>query len=316
MPCPICGRRLRRSGHRRDDRYGEPGRFPLLLCPDCGHASLGGAAPGLDPARLYGERYPRRDMAPGAWQAVRRRGGLAGWLAGERGAAWAWVPADVAVLDIGAGSGEALAWHRGRGCRVAGLDPDPAAARIACEHALEVRAGAFRDGLWPTGSFDAVTMDQVIEHLPDPLSALRAAARLLRPGGRLVISTPNGAAALRRILGRRWQHWHAPYHLHIFSPRSLALAVRQAGLVPVARTWTTSGAWPFYQVRHLLEPSPREGAASPFWSPSAPRPRLDRLAGGVIGRLVERSRIATLAMRALDACRRGDNQLVVAENRL
>lgn len=302
-------------GCRRDDRYGEPGRFPLHACPACGHAALGGDATRLDPIRLYGERYPRRAMAADDWRPVRRRGGLAGWLAGERGGAWAWVPAGVAVLDIGAGVGEALAWHQARGCRATGLDPDPAAARIAREHGLEVRHGPLCGADWPAGSFDAITMDQVLEHLPDPLAALRAAATMLRPGGRLVVTTPNGGSTLRRLLGRRWQHWHAPYHLHIFSPRSLALALRTTGFRPLGRGWTTPGDWPLYQCRHLIEPSPRDGIPSPFWRPTAPRPCAGRLVGGMAGRILARTRIATVAMRVLDAGRRGDSQLIVAERR-
>lgn len=308
-PCPCCGSACRLAGSLRDDRYGEPGRFPLLRCLACGHHHLSGGAAGLDPARLYGERYPRRAIDPSRWKPVR----LAGWLAGDRASAWRWVPPGVRVLDIGTGLGEALGWHRARGCDAHGTDPDPALAAVAALHGLQVRVGPFDEGQWQPHSFDVITMDQVLEHLPKPQAVLRAAHRLLRPGGRLIVTTPNGQALLRKLLGQRWAQWHAPYHLHIFSPASLATTIRSTGFRPVAHAWTTPGDWPLYQTRHLIDPSPREGSPSPFWRPNANRPLLHRLAGGIAARLHRAIPVLQLAMRALDAGRRGDSMLLIAE---
>jgi SAM-dependent methyltransferase len=311
--CPCCGSTTTPSDRLRDDRYGEPGWFPLLLCSACGHHHLGGTAPRIDPKRLYAERYPRATMRAIDWRPSSLKGGLTGWLAGERSGAWPWVPHHVRLLDIGCGTGQNLAWHRTRGCRALGIDPDPAAIAIAASHGLDVRCGTWIDSAQIAAPFDCITCDQVLEHLPDPIAGLRDMAQALKPGGRLIIATPNGRSLIRRWLGRRWVHWHAPYHLHIFSPRSLRLAVTLAGLRPIARGWTTPGDWPLYQFRHLCEPSPRPGSPSGAWAPLASHRGSGWLAGGIAARIHQRLPVLALMQRALDAARRGDNQLLIAE---
>lgn len=312
-PCPCCSGVSRPVAMLHDDRFGEPGAFPLLACQDCGHHHLGGTAPLLEPGRLYEERYPRRETDPLAWRPAALRGGLAGWLAGESSAAWRYVPHRSRVLDIGAGLGEALGWHRSRGCDAHGTDTDPVLARIAAVHGLRVHIGNFAAAEWPDSSFDIITMDQVIEHMSDPIATLRGTARLLRPGGSLVISTPNAASFLRRLLGRRWVQWHAPYHLHLFSPRSLSAAVRSAGLRPLAHASRTPADWLLYQIRHLAEPAPRPGATSPWWKPGASRPLLGRSLGALAALCHRRLPGLHLLARALDAARRGDSQIIIAE---
>jgi len=95
-------------------------------------------------------------------------------------------------------------------------------------------------GLEP-GSFDAVTLIGTIEHMPDPLVTLRAAARLLRPGGQLLITTLNIEGVLR------WYEWKPPEHLYYFSFRTLAPLVRVAGLELRWHRWY----WAWYSVSDL-----------------------------------------------------------------
>lgn len=105
--------------------------------------------------------------------------------------------------------------------------------------------------------FDVILLKDVIEHLPDDLGLLRGAARLLNPGGRLVVATQNAWSlnhlvegfVQRRLLGRRhWQGWD-PTHLRFYTPPGLAALLERAGLE--ARAWRSS-----YLVPHKL---PRGG---------------------------------------------------------
>ena len=78
--------------------------------------------------------------------------------------------------------------------------------------------------------YDVITMWHVLEHLPDPFAAVRHAAELLRPGGRLVISVPNIASLQARIGGDRWFHLDLPRHRMHFTPRSLSALVTRSGM--------------------------------------------------------------------------------------
>src|SRR3989304_4344118 len=70
---------------------------------------------------------------------------------------------------------------------------------------------------------DAVWMLHTIDHLPDPDSVLREVFTMLRPGGVLIITNPNGACLARRVLGELWEWWTPPAHLCLLSPRGAPL---------------------------------------------------------------------------------------------
>jgi hypothetical protein len=85
-------------------------------------------------------------------------------------------------------------------------------------------------------SYDAVTLWDVIEHVPDPLDTMRRVVDLLRPGGVVGLITPNLDGLFSRSsyrIGRRIQHWPAvspPAHLFQFSTQSLTTLLDRARL--------------------------------------------------------------------------------------
>ena len=87
----------------------------------------------------------------------------------------------------------------------------------------------------PENSFDVVTQFGYIEHEWRPFEGLRAAFRLLKPGGVTVIKTPNYASWNRNIMGKDWCGYHIPAHCNYFTPRTLAGLLRRAGFEPLAR---------------------------------------------------------------------------------
>ncbi|UFS69725.1 methyltransferase domain-containing protein [Geomonas sp. RF6] len=308
MQCPICAEAMAVVRRVYDDRYGYPGLFPLARCPACGHKAL--ALRDMDATalcELYTRYYPRGSFDLADFSPAPEARGFRGWLGGMRCAAYLWVPAGVRVLDIGCGVGATLAYHSARGCEAHGVEADENVRHIAQALKLEVQIGLFDPELYAPESFDYVTLDQVVEHFPDPVATLRGIARVLKPGGVVVASTPNSGGWGARIFGRRWINWHAPYHLQHFSRRSMELAAGMAGLELVEARTLTSSEWLYYQWVHLVT-CPRQGVASPFWSP-----------GGVTGkgarpvlallRLVHRTKVNHLLTRVADLCGAGDNSL-------
>ncbi len=102
------------------------------------------------------------------------------------------------IADIGCGGGILSEAMARAGAQVTAIDLAPEALDVARLHALEsgltvdyrlVSAEALADQM--PGQFDAVTCLEMLEHVPDPLSVLRACAGLLKPGGRLFLSTLN-----------------------------------------------------------------------------------------------------------------------------
>jgi 2-polyprenyl-3-methyl-5-hydroxy-6-metoxy-1,4-benzoquinol methylase len=104
------------------------------------------------------------------------------------------------VLDIGCGIGNFVAHAQSVGLRAVGSDLDPNAIRTARERGLTAYSGSELDEHLPPGSVDAVSMWDVIEHLFNPLTVLRGAVDKLRPGGALLIETPDAAFPVRPAL--------------------------------------------------------------------------------------------------------------------
>jgi hypothetical protein len=79
------------------------------------------------------------------------------------------------------------------------------------------------------GTFDAVVMLDVIEHLDRPAEMLRLLASLIRPNGVIMISTGDWSSAVARVMGRRWRLMTPPQHLFFFSRRTLAAMLERTG---------------------------------------------------------------------------------------
>lgn len=133
------------------------------------------------------------------------------------------------LLDVGCGSGAWLSFMQTRGWDGHGVDFDHRAVAVARAKGLPVSLGSLEDQQLPAASFDAVTLNHVVEHLPSPVSTLRECRRVLRPGGKLVVSTPNGTSLGHRLLGPSWRGLEPPRHLHVFNFMALEAALRLAG---------------------------------------------------------------------------------------
>ena len=133
------------------------------------------------------------------------------------------------LLDVGAATGFFLEIARRRDWSVTGVEPSAFAAGLARNKGLDVRHGVVEELDAPDGSFDVVTMWDVLEHVRQPRASLAAAFRLLRPGGLLALNTPDAGSLLARLLGLRWHLVVPPEHLVLFHQQSLRLLLSDTG---------------------------------------------------------------------------------------
>ncbi|HET6898951.1 MAG TPA: class I SAM-dependent methyltransferase, partial [Vicinamibacteria bacterium] len=220
-PCPVCGSTERRLvfAQRFERVAGSPiTGYDVVACVGCGLGFADGI-PDQDTLAAhyremssyeYGQREGRESDHDRARLEIVARDF-------ER-----FIPArDARVLDVGCASGRLPACLREHGyTEVMGVDPSPACAAAARRlYGIEVVAGTVQDCGLPEGSFDAVSMIGVLEHMVDLRDALDGVARLLAPGGILYVEVPD-ATRFADFPNAPFQDFSTE-HINFFGPLSL-----------------------------------------------------------------------------------------------
>jgi SAM-dependent methyltransferase len=139
----------------------------------------------------------------------------------------------IRIFDVGSGDCRHFeALRRKGGFSFAGVEINPEMARRAVENGYDVRQGVLEDmdlTGWE-GSFDIVTMYQLVEHVADPRKLFQQARRLLRPGGTVLGQLPCIESIEAKIFGKYFAGYHYPRHLQAFSRRGLVEAIEAGGL--------------------------------------------------------------------------------------
>ena len=135
-----------------------------------------------------------------------------------------------AILDVGTATGFFLHAARRFGFDPYGIELSDYAAQIAIAKfgAERIHHGTIETCSFPYDSFTAITMFDLLEHVPDPLGALRKAHDLLRRGGVVAIVTPNTGSVTRRLMRSSWPHYKLE-HLSYWNPSTLCCAATKAG---------------------------------------------------------------------------------------
>lgn len=169
------------------------------------------------------------------------------------------------LLDVGCGAGRLLNRMKKRGWEVEGVDFDPQAARRVTErYGIPAHVGDLVECALPAASFDAIVMSQAVEHLYDPRGDLLECLRLLKPGGLLVMTTPNVDSRGAAMFGAYWRGWEPPRHLHLFSVDALRRLAEAAGFeIAEART-ISSGAAVVYRASREIRETHEGGASNPL----------------------------------------------------
>lgn len=143
------------------------------------------------------------------------------------------------LLDVGSGPGFMLSTARKHGWAPVALDPSPFAVAQARKAGFEAHEGMLEEVELEPASFDAITLLQVIEHVTDPRRLLAACHRVLKPGGAMVVATPNPASLLANAKREGFNYWIPPVHCVWYTPKALTMVLRRAGFRVVTRvTWS------------------------------------------------------------------------------
>jgi SAM-dependent methyltransferase len=222
MDCPVCG-----AGSRAKLRKGG---VDIVECRGCGLAwwvpEAGLRAEALYDATYFADTgtnlgYDDYGALESSLRATfeRRMADLPRPAPGER------------LLDVGAAYGFGVAEARRAGWQATGLEISRAAARRAGREAAgRLIVGDALRTPFPAQSFTLVTLWDVLEHLSDPHAAIAEVARVLRDGGRLVLTTGDVGSAVARLSGRRWHLYNLPEHLFFYTRRSLDVLLAAHGL--------------------------------------------------------------------------------------
>lgn len=143
------------------------------------------------------------------------------------------------LLDVGANLGHFV--QQASNCFDAvGIEPSRTVVAWARTHLgarLQVGSIEEHDPAF-AGRFDAITMFDVIEHLPDPRQALRRCHGYLGPNGHLFITTPDASSLMARLLGRHWYYVDLVEHLSLFTRANLTRLLSGTGFsVTATRTF-------------------------------------------------------------------------------
>jgi SAM-dependent methyltransferase len=134
------------------------------------------------------------------------------------------------ILDFGSGWGFFLAAAKERGWEGYGIEPLPGHSVYArAQFKLPIITDTLRQGMFPPGTFNAITSFQVFEHIPDPSRDIATLCHMLAPGGLLLIEVPDVSTRAVSLFKARHRHFTQD-HLNFFSATTLSDLMQRNGL--------------------------------------------------------------------------------------
>lgn len=237
--CPVCSSNDLRKAYRSPSTRGQDKKtWPIVECGGCGHEFMNPQPSWEELLPYYGVYSPRPFQEVAKIDAAElQEAQRTGELRHVR------ISAGMRLLDVGCSSGRFIKQAAALGAVVTGIEPRERDSDYARSQGLDVFCGTLADFIKarPGETFDIITANHVVEHMPNPVEVLHAMKTLLAPGGLIWISVPNAGYSMARALKGRWHSTDVPLHLMQFTPKSIIAAGESSGL-KVRRQVTDSPA--------------------------------------------------------------------------
>jgi len=219
-PCLLCKSSRFRLIHQR-------GKWTYVMCRDCGLVSLDPHPTEAELINSYDSYLPEDPVEIRKWASMMRPIVLksAQMIEAEHGLNKG------RLLDIGSGYGFFLEEMKSRGWDVEGIELSDTGRKYTRDRInVPIHSHPIESLSLPQDQFDVVTLFYVIEHLPDPLSTIRAVYRMLKPGGMILVRWPHSTPIVRLLgpLSRNLDLYHTPYHLYDFSTGTISRILTSA----------------------------------------------------------------------------------------
>ncbi len=256
-----------------DKMFPGPERFSAVRCRRCGLVYLNPRPAREAHAAFYGGGYYCSADNAARAQPLEHYRPVIEFLEAERKSG-----APGRVLDIGTGNSPFLPRMRELGWQVGGTEVDADLVDLFSKrHQIELYHGELEDAGLAGGSFDAVTVMGVLEHVPNPRSLLEEACRVLRPDGVMGLWCFNRSIEAD-LLGRFWLGFDTPRHLYSFSRRTLERLLKETGFVvekllfPPVNYLFYSGVWAAVRLRRRFRGGVHDPSDSgqPVYVPTLP----------------------------------------------
>jgi 2-polyprenyl-3-methyl-5-hydroxy-6-metoxy-1,4-benzoquinol methylase len=225
--CPVCERVGAQEWMRAPDRlHGRQEKYALARCRACSLVWLTNPPKPSEMHLHYTDAYHTMISAVGQNSPHR-------WRA--RKAALAPHKQTGALLDLGCSSGSFLESLQGEAWKLHGVEMSPECAKIAeARSGAQVFVGDILEAPFRRESFDVITCFDVLEHLYEPRRVVAKVGEWLKPGGIFYVLVPNVNCAEARVFGSYWHGLELPRHLFHYTPASLKVLARSAGLREVS----------------------------------------------------------------------------------
>ncbi len=134
------------------------------------------------------------------------------------------------LLDVGSGTGAFLQEMKKNGWKVTGLEPDADARQVAREISAVELMDISQFYKLPAGTYDAITLWHVLEHVHDLHPYIQHLKNLLKENGKIFIAVPNYTSKDAEVYKEYWAAYDVPRHLYHFSPQSMKVVLEKNGL--------------------------------------------------------------------------------------